>query len=86
MTEKRTKIHSRFPSESDVDGFRSEEAELEVYCGLDHCKFGFDTHAACTYFQSYIYSDDGEVIGIRCARPDEDDPEAGQQPAGTEDS
>jgi hypothetical protein len=66
------RVHTRFMSESDVDGFSSEEPRLEIFCALDGCKFGLESHELCSYFERYVYDDEGQVIGIRCVRPDED--------------
>jgi hypothetical protein len=68
----RRPARTRLMSESDVDGFSSDEPKLEVYCSLDGCKFGLEAHEMCAYFERFVYSEQGEVIGIRCARPDDD--------------
>lgn len=76
-------VRTKLMTESNPDGFRSDEPEFEVYCTIDGCKFGLDAHEMCEYFEDYIYSERGEKIGVRCARP------AGQHQVplpGTEDA
>lgn len=62
-------VRTKLMTESNPDGFRSDEPEFEVYCTIDGCKFGLDAHEVCEYFEDYIYSERGEKIGVRCARP-----------------
>ncbi len=62
-------VRTKLMTESTPDGFRSDEPEFEIYCSIDGCKFGLDAHERCEYFEDYIYSEGGEKIGIRCARP-----------------
>lgn len=72
MAKKPRRARTKLMTETEVDGFSSNEPRFEVYCSVDGCKFGLDAHEMCVYFESFVRDDDGEVIGIRCARPDED--------------
>jgi hypothetical protein len=62
-------VRTKLMTESNPDGFPSDEPEFEVYCTIDGCKFGLDAHELCEYFEDFIYSERGEKIGVRCARP-----------------
>ncbi len=65
----RRAVRTKLMTESDPDGFRSDEPEFEVYCSIDGCKFGLEAHELCEYFEDFVYSERGEKIGVRCARP-----------------
>ena len=71
MRSKRERVRELFMSESNPDGFRSDEPEWTTYCDIDGCRLGAETHFLCVYFKDYVHDDDGTVIGIRCARPRE---------------
>jgi hypothetical protein len=62
-------VRTKLLTESNPDGFVSDEPEFEVYCSIDGCKFGLAAHEMCEYFEEFVLSERGERIGVRCARP-----------------